>query len=237
MTAWWLYPKENHFSLMTCTISFLGSPDADRNPPGWRFYQAGMTALILLVFSLVRERHYRLQLRIGRAATLSSTAIFIALALLLLAVWIPDTRQGHWFGMRTTEFHTRMALLAFPILALGIAGAVATFGSITRASGVAAQYDEAALLAERRLTEVDAMDPSTVTQDSGDFGEDFPGWTWEQELVAVDTTAATDTDTSELQELRVTVRWKDGNRDRSLVVSTYLLQPAAATTATSTPAR
>ena len=41
--AWWHYPAENHCSTMRCTISFLGSPDADRNPTGWRFSQAGMS--------------------------------------------------------------------------------------------------------------------------------------------------------------------------------------------------
>ena len=43
--ARWMYPEENGFSIMRCTISFLGSPDADRNPAGWRWYQLGMTAL------------------------------------------------------------------------------------------------------------------------------------------------------------------------------------------------
>ena len=66
--AWWCYPAENQFSIMRCTISFLGSPDADRNPTGWRFYQVGMTALVLLLLSLVQERHRRLQARIGKAA-------------------------------------------------------------------------------------------------------------------------------------------------------------------------
>lgn len=30
--AWALYPAENGFSFVTCTLSFLGSPDAHRNP-------------------------------------------------------------------------------------------------------------------------------------------------------------------------------------------------------------
>jgi len=61
VAAWWHYPEENHFSILRCTISFLGSPDADHNPDGWRFYQVGMTAVVLLLFGFVSERHRRLR--------------------------------------------------------------------------------------------------------------------------------------------------------------------------------
>ncbi len=120
MTAWWRYPAENHFAILSCTISFLGSPDADRNPTGWRYYQAGMTALVLLLFSLAWERHRRLWARIGRTARWSSSALFLALALILLSVWIADTRHVRWWGIRTGALHTRMAILAIPILGTGI---------------------------------------------------------------------------------------------------------------------
>ena len=120
VAAWWHYPAENHFSILRCTISFLGSPDANRNPDGWRYYQVGMTALVLLLFHLAWERHGRLRAQIGMAAVWSSTAMFVSLALILLAVWIPDTRQGQWFGMRTGQFHTRLAIVAIPFMAFAI---------------------------------------------------------------------------------------------------------------------
>ena len=118
--AWWRYPAENHFSVMRCTISFLGSPDADRNPAGWRCYQAGMTAVVLLLCSLAAERHRQLRAPIGKAAVWSSGAIFISLTLIFLAVWIADTRDTRWFGMRTGELHTRMSIIAIPFMACGI---------------------------------------------------------------------------------------------------------------------
>lgn len=36
--AWLCYPRKNKYSIMRCTMSFLGSPDAIRNPHGWYFF-------------------------------------------------------------------------------------------------------------------------------------------------------------------------------------------------------
>ena len=118
--AWWRYPAENRFSILRCTISFLGSPDADRNPAGWRFYQAGMTAVLLLLAELAWLRHGRLRGVIGKTALWSTAAVGVSLALMFLAVWIADTREGRWWGMRTGELHTRMAVLAIPFMAAGL---------------------------------------------------------------------------------------------------------------------
>jgi hypothetical protein len=121
VAAWCCYPAANRFSILRCTISFLGSPDADRNPDGWRFYQAGMTALVVLLGRCAAERHRRLRPRIGRAAAWSSGAMFLALVLLLLVVWIPDTRRMGWLGRSIGHWHTSLAILAIPFLAGGIA--------------------------------------------------------------------------------------------------------------------
>jgi hypothetical protein len=119
--AWWHYPAENRFSIMRCTISFLGSPDADRNPDGWRFYQTGMSALVLLLSSLAAERHRRLRGWVGVAAVAGSTAIFVGLALVLGCTWIPDSRRVGWLGLRLGDVHTRLAVIAVPFLVGGVA--------------------------------------------------------------------------------------------------------------------
>ena len=123
VTAWWLYPAANHYSILRCTISYLGSPDADRNPSGWRFYQVGMTALIVLMLDFLRERHRRRVRGTGWTGSLSGMAslpLFGAMALLLTAVWIPDSRTGDWLGMTNGALHTRLAILAIPVMGLGL---------------------------------------------------------------------------------------------------------------------
>ena len=120
VVAWWRYPAENRYSILRCTISFLGSPDANRNPHGWRFYQVGMTALILLLFSLAAERHERLGGQMGKVALGSSAAISVSLLLILLVTWIPDSQERHWFGIRAGDVHTPVAILAIPFMGCGI---------------------------------------------------------------------------------------------------------------------
>ncbi|NLB95910.1 MAG: prepilin-type N-terminal cleavage/methylation domain-containing protein [Armatimonadetes bacterium] len=110
-------------------------------------------------------------------------------------------------------------IVATLVLAMGIAGALATFGAISRASGMAAEYDQAALLAERRLAEIAVLGVSELTEESGDFGDEAPGWQWEQELL--------ETEIEGVIELRVTVRWESGNRRREFQVSTYVPEEGA----------
>jgi hypothetical protein len=183
VTAWWRYPMENHYSILRCTISFLGSPDAERNPHGWRFYQVGMTALILLLYSLVAERHIRLRRQIGRAALWSSAAISVSLLLILLVTWIPDSHEQHMFGMRAGDIHTPAAILAIPIMSCGILlDAVALWWSGVRARalwpfhlyGLIVLVGTSELMAWERMCR---RDP-TLSSFPGEGLHSTPLWEW-----------------------------------------------------------
>jgi hypothetical protein len=118
--AWWLYPAANRYSILRCTISYLGSPDADRNPDGWRVYQVGMTSLILLMLGFLADRHRRCVRGAWSLSGVASVPLFAAMGLLLSSVWIPDSRSGDWFGMTSSQMHTRLAILAIPVMGLGL---------------------------------------------------------------------------------------------------------------------
>jgi type II secretion system protein I len=44
----------------------------------------------------------------------------------------------------------------------------------------------ASLLAQGRMAEIDAADPRSVVSGNGDFGDDYPNYTWRLEVSAVD---------------------------------------------------
>ena len=118
--AWWLYPAENRYSILTSTISYLGSPDPDRNPQGWRVYQVGMTSLILLMGSWLSRRHDGFRRRRALLGQVGSGPLVVALVMLLVSVWIPDSRTQEFLGEKATRVHTRLAILAIPVLGVGL---------------------------------------------------------------------------------------------------------------------
>lgn len=122
--AGWMYPDENGFSIMRCTISFLGSPDADRNPHGWRWYQIGMSALIVLMVRLIVQRQRNFQPSCGAGLGVATAVYWMAFALLFAGVWIADTDQL-WGDLRVGAIHTRIAIMGiFTMMAAVIIDAV-----------------------------------------------------------------------------------------------------------------
>ena len=84
-------------------------------------------------------------------------------------------------------------------------------------AGLARQEAQAAALAHSKLTELVATaqyQPGTM---SGDFGTDWPEFRWEAKLESWDSVA--------LEQLEVTVSWKQSGKDRSASVATLIYVP------------
>lgn len=120
LLSWRLYPEANGYSVLRCTISYLGSPDPDRNPQGWRFYQVGMSAWIGLMGGLLRRRQARVVGAGARTAAVGGLLLNAGILLLFAAVWIPDSRVLKWGEVPLTRIHTDLALLAIPFLGVGL---------------------------------------------------------------------------------------------------------------------
>lgn len=118
-------------------------------------------------------------------------------------------------GRAESGFTLAEMIVATAVLAVGVAGTMATFGAISRASGTASEYEIAARLAEQRMAEIEAAGSEAIVSDTGDFGEEYPEYRWEQEVL--------DTDTEGVLELRLTVEWTSGESQRRVVVSTYFV--------------
>ena len=80
---------------------------------------------------------------------------------------------------------------------------------------------EATTLAETKLAEITTDTLSATTDGSGDFGADFPGYTWASQRVSRD---------YGLTEIMVRVSWIERGRTKALTVSTLKYDSASSST-------
>ena len=77
-------------------------------------------------------------------------------------------------GFTFLEVMVAVALLAIALTAV--------LGSQSQSVSLASEarfYTTVTLLAQGKMAEIEAKDLDTLSSESGDFGEDFPGYTWE----------------------------------------------------------
>jgi general secretion pathway protein I len=102
-------------------------------------------------------------------------------------------------------------MIAVAIIAIAC---TAILGSQSQSISLASEakfYTTATLLAQHKLAEIEIQTARDLMSDSGDFGEDFPGYSWELE---VQEPAATEPEgvSSHLRQLDLTVYWGDEGR-------------------------
>lgn len=93
-----------------------------------------------------------------------------------MAHWInnPRKQKTESFGFTLLEVMVAMAIIAIALTAV--------LGSQSQSVSLASEAKfntTAPLLAQSKIAEVEVAEENDLTGDSGDFGEDFPGYTWE----------------------------------------------------------
>jgi general secretion pathway protein I len=77
-------------------------------------------------------------------------------------------------------------MIAMAILAITL---VAIYQSQSQSISMASDsrlLTTASLLAQSRMAEIDAADPRNITAGSGDFGDDFPDYQWQVEIIGTE---------------------------------------------------
>ena len=72
----------------------------------------------------------------------------------------------------------------------------------------------ATLLASEKMGEMEHEDSHSAGGDSGDFSEDYPGYTWK--------TTISDTSYEHIKEVRVEISWGEGQSRRSVELINYV---------------
>ena len=110
-SAWVMYPRENGYSILSHTFSFLGSFEEKHSPQWWWLFSVAMVfwGAALLPLSAFHYRRFRAVSRWGAGAA----ALFSGLAALglMLVGCFPDARGVVLAGYEWTEIHEIAAVL------------------------------------------------------------------------------------------------------------------------------
>ncbi len=136
------------------------------------------------------------------------------------------------YSSRTAGFTLVEMIVATVLLTLGIVGALGAIHSAAQTTILADGAQTAALLAQKQIAQLQLQpDQLTGGDQSGDFGDDYPGYHWQQSVEATDYTT--------LFKVTLTVSWGQKNDPRKRDFITYLttgqkLQQQNVNTTTST---
>jgi general secretion pathway protein I len=83
---------------------------------------------------------------------------------------------------RNHGFTLLEVMIAMAILAIALVTVYQSQSQSISMAGDSRFLTTASLLAQSRIMEIDAADPREAVSGSGDFGEDFPDYTWQVEV-------------------------------------------------------
>lgn len=104
-------------------------------------------------------------------------------------------------------------MIAMAILAIALVAVFSSQSQGVSMSGNARFTTTAALLAQSKMVEYEAMAPGSIHSGNGDFGEDFPDYVWQAQV--------TDTDRDLLRKIEVTVTNQRLGKNNSYRLSLY----------------
>ena len=76
-------------------------------------------------------------------------------------------------------------MVAIALIAIALMAVLGSQSQSVSLAGEARFNTTAALLAQSKMAEIESRDPEDLTADSGDFDEDFPGYTWKMAVSSV----------------------------------------------------
>jgi len=115
--------------------------------------------------------------------------------------WMRNNKSG---GFTLLE-----VMMAISIIAIALTAVLGSQSQSVALAGEARFKTTAPLLAQNKMAEMEAMNPVDLASDSGDFGDDFPGYTW---TVTVDDVMFDGSmiGSDYLKQIDLTVSWGQG---------------------------
>ena len=97
-------------------------------------------------------------------------------------------------------------MVAMAIIAIAMTAVLNSQSQSISLASEAKFSTSATLLAQMKMAEISRGNPQDLTSDSGDFGEDFPGYTWEVKAENVSADLPENV-SNHLRQINVTISW------------------------------
>ena len=125
----------------------------------------------------------------------------------------------------TCGFTLLEVMIATAIIAIALVAALGSQSQSVSLANEAKFTTTVAFLAQKKMAELEAEDVKDLSSDSGDFGEDFPGYHWESEVDAA-TLEGSEKISEHVKKIALTVYWAEGDGYRYRL-SLYRFAPQA----------
>lgn len=122
-------------------------------------------------------------------------------------VWRPISVSSSRRIRTTCGFTLLEVMVAVSIIAIVFISVFRLHTQTLAMSSSVRFYSMAPMLAQSKLAELENRSPELLSDDSGDFGEDFPGYSWEVGVSDVDSEILEDT-AKDLKQIDLTVSFE-----------------------------
>jgi hypothetical protein len=118
--AWYMYPTEHHYSIMSHTFSFLGSPAEEHSPRWWWLFSIAMTVWGVGLTPVVFYLHRQFAEVSPWGARVGAGLFLLGCISTVMVAMFPDVSTPLFGKTRWTDIHERAAVLVAIGFGLGI---------------------------------------------------------------------------------------------------------------------
>lgn len=113
--------------------------------------------------------------------------------------------------LRERGFTLLEVMVALSIIAIALT-AVLSLQTSSLSLASEAKFDTtASLLAQSKIAQIETVDPENLTSGSGDFGENFPGYTWQLDIEDV-SSGDLESFSRHLKKIQLQISWGEPDR-------------------------
>ena len=114
---------------------------------------------------------------------------------------------------RSSGFTLLEVMVAMAIIAIALTAVLGSQSQSVSLAGEAKFNTTAPFLAQSKISELEVADPGELIDDSGDFGDDFPGYTWKTTVQNISFDRP-EKAAERLRQIDLTVSWGAGDTFR-----------------------